>query len=619
MRQKNKLIILSLILFIAIFNKQYSQAADYESELISNPQQTSIIENTKAEKKIIRIKKKRKQEATPQETYNSTEVIIDSDFMNYYPEKFEIEAIGNAKVTLKSQNMTIYGDRIVFNHDLNNLKAYDNVKIINPQAITDGDFVNLDLNKQNGWIDHPITNNYSIKIDAKEGNYYSDRIEEYDGVAKVLKNNTLVFGATSMSAWVNPGRLSLDAKKREEPTAKGVYRIKAKTIYIDSKDNHNVITMKPAVLYMHNTKIGTIPNLEIVSDKNTQYVETNVPEFGSISELGMYAGPGIVLPAKGSSVLKLVPMINYNDSNLGVGALARYRSKNSLIDFGYGSSANKVILRGTQRLTDNLRLDYSQNMYQDEWFLGFRRPRYSAQLVYAKDYHLDDIDANFSQRFSGGYFVDKDRQFNDMEGRYRWMTQTQKTFYAYSNADRDLNIKLGLVGQTSLSLYTTGDTVSIVRFGPMISSQYKNWTQSLIYFQTAAAGQSPFEFDKYAYGSSNIVFIENLKLHKFISVGYLGSLALNKDNSEDNLFQENRFLLSLGPDYAKVTFGYDAFRQNTMMLVSMLVGSEGSDVKFDKAVIKNPDNLSKNKNQPEKRPLIDLSKIFPTLAKDYKQ
>ncbi len=614
--KQNKIFLIYLIFITALVLPADVFAADYSSEMISEPTQSSILQNSKADKKIIKIKKSRKtnQAQAEQQTYVSTDVAIEADYMDYYPDKYEVEALGNAKVILKGQNLTLYADKIIFNHDLNNIKAYDNVKIVDEHSVTDGDFLNLDLNQENGLITKPITKNYSVRICANEGYLYSDRIEEYKGVAKILKDYDLKFGATSLVGYVNPGTVGM----REDPLKKkkdkystqesGVYRIKAKTIYIDSKDEHNIMTMKNADIYMKKIKIGSVPSLKVVSDKESQYIETNIPEFGQIAQLGMYAGPGIVLNTPGSSTIKVAPLINYADSKLGVGGMLKFKNANNVTDIAYGSSRNEFIVSGRQKLGDDFTLNYSQNTYQDEWFLGYRRPRYSAHLQYDKQYYIEDLDLDFYQRFSAGYFVDEKSQLGKGEARFRWMTQTQKNLYSYQNEEKDFNFRIGALAQTGITLYSTGDTTGIVRVGPAFSTKYKKWDQSLIYFQTATAGQSPFVFDKYAYGKSNIVLIENYKVNKYVTVGYLSSLALLRDNKDDNMFQENRFFLSLGPDYAKVTLGYDAFRQTTMMLFSMLVGTEGSEVAFDKAIIKNPDTLGK---KPKKWVL--LGKIFPKL------
>lgn len=614
---KRNLLFINLIFALALSLSSVAFASDYASEMVSNPMQTTLIENTKAEKKLIRIKKHRKEEVVEQKkTYDSSEVVLDSDYMDYYPDKYEIVAIGNAKVTLKKEKITLYANKIVFNHDLNNIKAYENVKLINETSVTDGDFINLDLNQENGWMKQPITKNYDVRINAEEGYLYSDRIEEYNGVAKILKNYELRFGATSFASLVNPGQLNLvsdyerQKEKKQIQQDKGSYRIKAKTIYIDSRDEHNIMTMKNADLYLKKLKIGSVPSLKVVSNKEQQFIETNIPEIGSAAQLGMYAGPGFVLNTPGSSTLKLIPIVNYADNKFGIGGMARFKNSQNQTELAYGSSRNEFILSGYQKIGDNARLNYSQNMYQNEWFLGYRKPRYSTQLEYYDDHYVEDLGLNFSQRFSGGYFVDEGKQLGNAEGRFRWMTQSQKTLYSYTNRKNDFNFELGAVAQTAMTLYTTGDNVGIVRFGPMLKTNYKNWTQDLIYYQTATAGKSPFLFDKYVYGKSNLVLVESLKLHKYLSVGYLGSLALMRETNTDNMFQENRFLVSLGPDSAKVTLGYDAFRKNTMMMFTMMVGTEGSDIKFDKAIMKNPDTLTK-----KPKPRIDLSKIFPNLKK----
>lgn len=617
--KKNLKNILFIVLLIFAFSSKVF-AADYVEELVTDPSQSSLIQNTPAEKKFQRIKTKKKKKnpkkaEIQKENSENSEVVLDADYMDYYPDRYEMEAVGNAKLTLKKENLTITANKIIFNHDLNTVKAFDNVKIINESSETEGDFLHLDLNQENGWMTRPITHNYDVRITSEQGYIYPDRIEEYDGVAKILKNYDMRFGASSFASLVNPGGVGATpfaTKKKYDENIKdrGAYRIKAKVIYVDSRDEHNVMTLKNADIYMKKIKVGSLPSLKVVSNKEHQYVETNIPEFGQVSQLGMYAGPSIVLNTPGSSTLKLTPILNYADSKFGLGGIARFRNSKNLTEIAYGSAKDEFVIRGSHKLTEKLRMDYSQNAYQDEWFLGYRRPRYSAQLQYDTNDYIDDLNLTFSQRFSGGFFVDDEKQFKDPEGRFRWMTQTQKTLYSYTNQNRDFNLQLGAVAQTSLSLYTTGDTVGIVRLGPMFRTAYKNWTQDLIYYQTATAGQSAFVFDKYAYGKSNVVLIESLKINKYLSFGYLASLALLRDNNDDNIFQENRFLVSLGPDYAKVTFGYDAFRQSTMMLFSMLVGTEGSEVKFDKAVIKNPDTLTK---VPKKR--FDLSKVFPNLKK----
>ncbi len=559
----------------------------------------------KKEKKNFSIKDKlnffKKKEKQPEISTEPVEpdVVLTADFMEYFPDRFEVEAIGNACVEFKSQNTSLTANKIIFNYDKNVLKANENVVLKSPTSTTEGDFVKLDLNKPNGWIENPLTRTEDIQLSAKEAFIYSDRIEEYDGVAKILKDDVLSFGARSFAAYVDQGRIFKTNTSKLSDEDKGVYKLKADTIVIDSRDDHEVVTVKNAGLYLKNFKLATVPSIKIVTNKEHVSAETNLPEFGSQSMLGMHLGPAVVLNVPGGSTLKLAPILTYKDDKLGVGGIARFRNQYNMTEVAYGTSKDELVIRGRHKLAPGLMLNYSRFTNQNEWFLGYRMPKYSTQLSYSRKDYVDDLKLTFSQRYSAGVFVDNRRNvdFGDAEGRFRWMTQTYKPIYKYLNDEGNIGLNVGLVAQTSATVYTSGDTAGLVRVGPAVNTKVGPWAQALMYYQTASAGQSPFYFDRYRYGRSNVVLIESLKVCKYLSLGYLASLAMNSDYKNDDLFQENRILVSIGPDYAKLTIGYDSIRRNTMFILSMLVGTKDSDVSFKRTVIENPDKIGKKKSE----------------------
>ena len=212
----------------------------------------------------------------------------------------------------------------------------------------------------------------------------------------------------------------------------------------------------------------------------------------------------------------------------------------------------------------------------------------------------------FSQKYSAGLFVDDkdDYDLHNTHARYRWMTQTYKPIYKYRNKEGNLELKLGLIAQTAATVYSQGNTTGILRVGPSLSTKLGRWMQNIAYYQTGIAGHSPFEFDRYRYGKSNITLTEMWKVCDYLSLGYLGSIAMHNDYHDDyhkdSLLQENRILVSIGPEYAKFTVGYDVVRQTTMVLLSMLVGTKDSDVEFKQAVINNPDGIGKEKKEQKK-------------------
>lgn len=551
------------------------------------------------------------QEKAPVNTVENPQIELTADYMEYFPDRYEVEAIGNAKVEFKKENTILTANKIVYNYDRNILKANEDVVLTTDDAVTEGDFIKLDLNKPEGWIENPITNTDDIKLSAKEAFVYSDKIEEYDGVAKILRNEVMAFRANSFASYVDQSGVMANMLKNSanNPDA-GLYSLKAKTIYIDSQKDHEVITIKNADLYLKKFRIAAIPSTRIVSNKQNNVIESNIPEIGSQSLLGAHIGPAVVLNVPGGSTLKLAPILTYSKEKLGIGGIARFRNQFNMTEVAYGTSRDELLIRGRQKLAPGLLLNYSRYTNESEWFLGYRKPKYAAELNYSRSDYVKDLKLTFSQRYSAGAFVDDRRgydDFRDAEARFRWMTQTYKPIYSLKNEEGNLGFSAGIVAQTAASVYTTGDVLGLFRIGPSLNTKIGPWTQALMYLQTGSAGESPFYFDRYRYGKSNVTIFESLKVCKYLSLGYLASIAMNREVKSDDLFQENRFLVSVGPEYARLSVGYDALRQNTMLILSMLVGTKDSNVEFKKSVLKNPENFGKK------------SKTKKTKKKNYKK
>lgn len=107
-------------------------------------------------------------------------------------------------------------------------------------------------------------------------------------------------------------------------------------------------------------------------------------------------------------------------------------------------------------------------------------------------------------------------------------------------------------------------------------------------------------FDTYRYGRSSLVIRESFRLNKYLGVGWSGNINLSNDAPNDKLFQENAFILSIGPDDFKVNLGYDFIRQRTYFAFAIGMDMKGSSVEFKKMEIKNPDRIAKSDNKMEK-------------------
>ena len=72
------------------------------------------------------------------------------------------------------------------------------------------------------------------------------------------------------------------------------------------------------------------------------------------------------------------------------------------------------------------------------------------------------------------------------------------------------------------------------------------------------------------------------------------------DSPNGEMFQENSFIVALGPDDFKINIGYDWARRQTYFAFVVAMDTKGSSVEFDRMEIKHPDRLAKsNQEEPE--------------------
>ena len=577
-----------------------------DAESASNPE--DMVVTDPSDKKFFSKNKKKKNNSSQQKINSS--ILLTADETNYNPETNEIEAVGNAKFEVTGQDFILYGDKIIFSYETSSVKAYQNVKIIKNENVTTGDFIYIDMSTACGWIQSPVTSNYSVSVKAKEAYVYSDKIQENDGVIRILEDKRIEAVGQSYSSILND--ISLDVgdsyMRKPEPTS---MKFKVKEIVVTPKKDHNDILLKGVSVYYKKLKIAVVPEIRMKSDKNGAAMQTNIPEIGGDNILGMYVGPSFVTELPFSSTLRLSPLLMYDTDKhrIGFGGMVNFMNEYNETQVAYGTAKKNFTLKGRQKITDNLSLQYSQNTYGSEWFMGARRPAYGVSLNFHDRYYIEDLDAHFEHNLNIGAFADTDRSsFRESgEGRARWMGQVNRDFFKFINSANNFALTGGLGLQGMVSQYTSGDTFALGRVYPYVSTTLGGWSQSVSYFQTGLGGGTPFKFDDYFYGKSSLQLIEGLRINKYLSVGYVATMSLSGresyyrgpgENTDTNKFlQENQFLISVGPDEAKITLGYDFTRQSTHLYYSMLLGSKDMDIKFDKTIINDPMSLSDEKKE----------------------
>ncbi len=565
----------------------------------------SLDENKNAKRHFWQRKPKEIKSETPEESDN---IILDCERVDYDTDSYSVVANGNAVVTFVKQDTTVKADKITYDRMNNTIKAEGNVRIIKNGQTINGEYIFVDLNEENALIEKPIAQTATVEIKSEKGYVYGDRVVQENGSLTVDQSFPINFRT------VNSGPLisTMLTPKNETLTndmASGRITLKAKNIKITQKGDLIVADIKKASLFRGDKKIIKLPPVKVYTNKNFDFAETASWELGSIRGLGMYLGPGHVFEIPGGSVLKVMPILNYNHG-FGIGGIARYSSASNWTQAAYGTADSKFLIRGKQKLDDHLYLQYVMNDYSREWFLGRRRPKYGASIVYENGYAkegflLKNQMSSFAHQFDFGYFqdIDEDSSYKKLGGselgttRTRYMAQINQNFFTRVNEEKQTAATFGIVGQLSAALYGTGDTQVIGRIGPLLHLQYKRWMQDIGYFQSAYEDNTPMPvYDSYRYGKSNVYLREYFRINRYLTVSWFGSMNISGDAPNDKTFQENAFFISVGPDDIKFSIGYDFIRENTRFMVEVMMDTKGTKVEYDKLEIKQDKKAKKSED-----------------------
>lgn len=553
--------------------------------------------------------RKQKSDSQKEEQAESDNIILDCENINYDTDNYCIIAKGKAIVNFVKQGTIVKADTITYDRMNNTIKAEGNVSVLKNGHTIFGEYIFVDMNEENALIEKPITQTATIEMKAQKGYVYGDKIVQENGSLVVDKSYPINFRTQGRGPRTYSMINSLEEDEFIAQKDPAIIRLKTRDLKITEKGDLEIITLKKASIFKGKTKILKIPALKIYTNKNGDFGDTNAFEIGFLRGMGMYAGPGFVFEIPGGSILKAMPVLNYNHG-FGIGGVARYSSASNWTQLAYGTADSKLLIRGRQRLDDHLSLQYVMNDYLHEWFLGRRRAKYGASLVYenscgAKDFLIKGQRSSFSHRVDLGYYqdIDYDSHYRKLDGsqigttRARYMAMATQSLWGRQNKEKQLAASLSVNGQFAASLYGTGDTQVIGRIGPVFHTQVKRWMQDIGYYHSAYEDNTPMPvFDAYRYGKSNVFVREYFKLNRFLTLAWFGSMNVSNDAPNDRTFQENSFYLSIGPEDIKFNIGYDFVRENTYFIVEVMMDAKGTTVDYEKLEIKQ-DKKAKKKEE----------------------
>ena len=616
----------------SIYNTE-TDTSDYVSkEIEENFDENMMPDGFEADEQAVEENKKAKHfwsksKTVVEEPENTENIVLDCDNMDYDTDKYCLYATGNVSVEFVNQQATVKADKITYDRMNNTIKAEGNVRILKHGQTINGDYIFVDLNEENALIENPMTKTPTIEIKASKGYVYGDKIVQENGSVSVDGSYPINFRSSKRGPELHNMIIPKQATITDD-MEKGLVKINAKELKITQKGDLETIAIRHASVKKGKWTILKIPAVKIYTNKNHDYAETNFWELGNIRGLGMYIGPGFVFELPKGSVLKAMPILNYNH-RFGVGALGRFNSGTNFTQVGYGTAKSKIVGRGQQRLDDNLILQYAMNDYIDDWWFGRRRPKYGVDLVYAKSYAKDGflisgLPSSFQHQLSVGYFhdIEKDSYYNKLKSpqigtlRTRYMAEARQSIFNKRNETKQTAIDLSILGQLAASVYGTGDTQMVGRIGPRLHTQWRRWMQDIGYFQSVYDDNSPIPvYDAYRYGKANAYLREYFRISKYLTLSWFGSINLSGDAPNDKRFQENAFYLSIGPQDVRFNIGYDFVRENTFFMVEMMMDAKGTQINYDKLVIKQDKKPKKDaeKSQPAEQTEFQNSDKAPVL------
>ena len=596
-----------------------------EEDSLDDQADESILEDKNKKEKPLELKGEVKEQST------ENEMLLDCEDVSFNEKTGDIEAVGSPVLSFPPQKVKLKADKMIYNKDANILKAMGNVVLTKDGMPIYGDYIQVNMNEENILMDNIIVSPPAFKIRAQKAASEDNKIVLTNG--KIYSETSNKFRFITRMIGPDFTKMIIDEKDQNLLFSGGgkdsKLRIVASDINVNSRKDHDTVQVKNAAIYRDDKYLFRLPSFTAHTNKEQEYFEANYPEFGSQSRFGMFAGPGFVFDAPFGSVVKLIPLVNYKD-DFGIGGAIKYKTAFNETNLMYGTGSDIFFLRGKQKLDDDLSLQYGSNAYMDEWFFGRRMPKYLVELVYDKSKTINDFvaegkDLTFRNRISGAYAHDgewnmasesiKSSGVGTM--RLRYMAEAAQSLYKYKDEANRKSLELSLVMQGSAAVYGTGDTQFVGRIGPNIHTQYKYWMQDIGYFISGYSDHTPMPvYDMYRYGHSNVRIREAIRLNKYLTVGWAGSITLTNDSPNGELFQENTFMVSIGPDDLKVNLGYDFMRRTTYFTVAVMFDTKGTTVDFDRMEIKNPERLGRSdRKKDEEEIAFESSSVSKTKPK----
>ena len=214
-------------------------------------------------------------EGVVKEQVTSTEFQLDCDEVRTDEETGDVEAIGNPILTYVPQNITVKADKMIYNRNSNILKAFDNVVVTKDGMPIMGDYIQINMNEENMFMDNVRADSPTMTITARKAVSEEGKLILEKGHSNSEHSNKFVFA----SRMVGPDftQMIIDDKDKYNWISgdDAKMRINASEINIHATDNNDRFQVKDAEFFYKDKYIMTLPSLTAYTNKNRDYFEAN--------------------------------------------------------------------------------------------------------------------------------------------------------------------------------------------------------------------------------------------------------------------------------------------------------------------------------------------------------
>ncbi len=593
---------------------------------------------------------------TAQKPLRAKAVLVDvnSNVLNYDKDRDVYIATGDVHVVISEQNSELFADKVTYDQNQDLLIAEGHVIILKNGEETKGSFAKIDLTRESALINDIATQVSNVRIRAKQSLLDNDFHLFEDGVLtidpttlgqalsgrKVTKKKnsnpkakivrTEVEDEFSLSRLAFQNQLnSGDVDDESAITLQEAIEQKDHTFHIHSKeidihrweDGYTKVDMKWPSLYWGKHRIATLGSTQFSNDAVTGETEYLGPDIGFDGDYGgLYAGPGWDFRTGKHSSLRFSPLVSAfgggrrsrsgrgrfnSDKGLGIGGIAHYRGKDTLVDAAYNSSVGQPVLYAERKIFDGKTLLRTAiNEDYNGGFLGFERPGYAALVSDTRNvakFGAFEVDSYAS----AGYYKDDffpNNQTNELvdtdefdddpasAGRVQLQARLRNVKPLVKVND---HVSFGFQSLLAGAAYSTGDFVGMWQSGPSMRMRFGNRFSSFVLYNYAVSvGETPFLFDTYYRGRQNVRLNNSFRVNNFITVGNRVTVSPLRDNSANNLLTDNAFYILAGPKNVKFNLAYDFIRQRSFFGIKFFPGTGGQPVHYDKLRIYEPEDFT---------------------------